>query len=223
MDQTVAVSNQGQSVEINHVLHTEDKKKYWEKPKDSLIASYIDRIYKKIYERFSSARQAFKYFDSDCNGGLSFWEFRGGVEALGINLFEEEYEKVFEYMDIKKKGKIKYIDFSKSFQQKEMTRSELENAELKFLQNPIQHKVKYNYLHDSMHAVMKGAKGPKKPLFGIANTGQNSLSTLMRSSWRSSSNSKDIMNDILSQGSVESFALVPKNVAVNQFNSDILE
>ena len=44
----------------------------------------------------------------------------------------------------------------------------------------------------------------------------------MRSKKSSSRGTNDIMNDILSQGSIERFAPVPKNVAVNQFNSDIL-
>ena len=51
---------------------------------------------------------AFKFFDVNSNGDISFNEFRLGCENLGIKFTKDELRRVYNYMDSKSNGWIDY-------------------------------------------------------------------------------------------------------------------
>ena len=73
-----------------------------------MTSTLIKKIERKISEKFSSIWAAFKFFDYDQNGLISYSEFVQGIENLGIHMFEDESRKLFEYLDKNKSNKLKY-------------------------------------------------------------------------------------------------------------------
>ena len=61
---------------------------------------------------------AFKFFDINQNGDISFNEFRLGCENLGIKFTSKELRQVFEYMDKQKEGQINYKKFCSMSEEK---------------------------------------------------------------------------------------------------------
>lgn len=135
-------------------------------------------------------------------------------------MLDKECRSVFDFIDKRKDGKISYVDYVKNFESKDMNRKDLEDAELKFLQNPIEETGKLNYLKETKLA-MKTGRRPHKPLFGIANSGQGSYAQILSGKRRGSSRgSSHIMDDIISQGQM-SYTSLPKNVNPNAFTNEI--
>lgn len=66
---------------------------------DALTSSLIKKIDKKILEKFKTSRQAFKFFDYDQNGVVTYGEFVKGIEGMGIHMFDNESKKLFDYLD----------------------------------------------------------------------------------------------------------------------------
>jgi len=50
-------------------------------------------------EKFKTSRQAFKFFDYDQNGVVTYGEFVKGIEGMGIHMFDNESKKLFDYLD----------------------------------------------------------------------------------------------------------------------------
>jgi Ca2+-binding EF-hand superfamily protein len=64
----------------------------------------------RIEEKFKNFRIAFRSFDKNYDGNLSFKEFMNGLENIGIRLNLEDFLTIFKSLDFDNKGE---IDFSK--------------------------------------------------------------------------------------------------------------
>lgn len=53
----------------------------------------------KIYERFKTILDAFRYFDSDHELSLTLNEFAQGMEHLRIKISFDDVKKIFNYLD----------------------------------------------------------------------------------------------------------------------------
>ena len=71
----------------------------------------MDIVWQKIEERFSLIKTAFRYFDKDNSGSISYNEFVYGVENLGIKLSNEQLRRVFQYIDQDSNGSINFNEF----------------------------------------------------------------------------------------------------------------
>ena len=66
----------------------------------------------KIYERFKSCQQAFRYLDTDHSQSLSVNEFAQAIEYLRLKLSFDDIVKVFNFLDINNNKEIGYEEFT---------------------------------------------------------------------------------------------------------------
>ena len=71
----------------------------------------IRYVHARIEEKFKDFRQAFRGFDKNYDGTLSFKEFISGLENLGIRLQLEDFERIFKYLDKDGMGEIDFEKF----------------------------------------------------------------------------------------------------------------
>ena len=64
----------------------------------------------RIEEKFKDFRHAFRTFDKNYDGSLSFKEFMSGLENIGIRMNLPDFHLIFDMIDYDKKNE---IDFSK--------------------------------------------------------------------------------------------------------------
>eukprot|EP00347_Sterkiella_histriomuscorum_P007996 403346767 len=67
-------------------------------------------VHMRIEEKFKDFRHAFRSFDRNYDGNLSFKEFMSGLENIGIRLNLEDFLKIFQVLDYNQTND---IDFSK--------------------------------------------------------------------------------------------------------------
>lgn len=70
----------------------------------------IRYVHLRIEEKFKDFRHAFRSFDKNYDGNLSFKEFMTGLENIGIRLSLEDFLKIFQVLDYNQSND---IDFSK--------------------------------------------------------------------------------------------------------------
>lgn len=68
-------------------------------------------IHLKIEEKFKDYRKAFRSFDKNYDGGLSFKEFIFGLENLGVKLKYEDFRLVFNSIDYDNSWEIDFWKF----------------------------------------------------------------------------------------------------------------
>lgn len=68
-------------------------------------------IHSRIEEKFKDYRRAFRHFDINFDGGLSFQEFIAGCEFSGINLTIQDFRYVFDTIDYDHVGEIDFKKF----------------------------------------------------------------------------------------------------------------
>lgn len=61
-------------------------------------------VHIRLEEKFKDYRHAFRSFDTNYNGTLSFKEFITGMENIGIRLELEDFKVLFETIDYDKDG-----------------------------------------------------------------------------------------------------------------------
>ena len=71
----------------------------------------MDMIWAKIEEKFTQLQSAFRFFDKDNSGELSFNEWAIGIEGLGLKLTSSELRKSFKFLDIDGDGNIGFREF----------------------------------------------------------------------------------------------------------------
>lgn len=174
---TISKQNQQQSSFMNDVMKEEDQPRA--PPSDPIIANLIAKMFHKLEEKYTTIRQAYKMFDTDNSTNVSYKEFQRGLDTMGIIVFEKDCRKMFNYIDKDISGELSYVEFSKCYEQTDLKKEVKGEAEKKFLCDPISETLKSNYLHDAHLAAKKGKKAPKRPLFGIANSGQSSYSSVL--------------------------------------------
>ena len=64
----------------------------------------------RIEEKFKDYRHAFRSFDKNYNGTLSFKEFMNGLENIGVRMSLEDFRTIYETIDYTNTGD---IDFNK--------------------------------------------------------------------------------------------------------------
>lgn len=67
-------------------------------------------IHMKIEEKYKNYRMAFRKFDCNYDGSLSFPEFMTGLEVLGIRYSLKDFRKVYDFIDYNQENQ---IDFNK--------------------------------------------------------------------------------------------------------------
>lgn len=68
-------------------------------------------IHCRIEEKFRDYRRAFRHFDVNFDGSLSFQEFIAGCEFSGINLTIQDYKYVYETIDYDQAGEVDFKKF----------------------------------------------------------------------------------------------------------------
>ncbi|CDW76593.1 ef hand family protein [Stylonychia lemnae] len=71
----------------------------------------IRYVHMRIEEKFKDFRHAFRGFDRNYDGNLSFKEFMGGLENIGIRLSLEDFLKIFQVLDYDQTGEIDFFKF----------------------------------------------------------------------------------------------------------------
>ena len=99
IENSIALSNMNQSSGVNLVMQRIESIGPNDVNQDALTSSLIKKIDKKILEKFKTSRQAFKFFDYDQNGVVTYGEFVKGIEGMGIHMFDNESKKLFDYLD----------------------------------------------------------------------------------------------------------------------------
>lgn len=65
----------------------------------------------RIEQKFKDYRAAFRHFDLNFDGSLSFQEFVAGCEFSGIQLPIDEFKLVYNRLDYDKQGKVDFKKF----------------------------------------------------------------------------------------------------------------
>lgn len=76
-------------------------------------------------EKFRGFRQAFRRFDKNYDGSLSFAEFVAGMNELGVHLSIIDFRLVFEKIDYNEESSIDYFKFCLLDYDQEATRESL--------------------------------------------------------------------------------------------------
>lgn len=71
----------------------------------------IKYIHLKIEEKFKDFRHAFRSFDKNYDGNLTFKEFMTGLENIGIRLPLEDFKLMFDALDYNNEGEIGFNSF----------------------------------------------------------------------------------------------------------------
>jgi len=71
----------------------------------------LDKLSLKIAERFTKLADAFKFFDSSLDGSISYYEFKEGLERIGIKVHESDAKNIFESLDVSGNGELSYSEF----------------------------------------------------------------------------------------------------------------
>ena len=75
------------------------------------VKSLLDIVWTKIEERFSMIKSAFRYFDTDNSGTISYNEFCFGMQNLGCKMTDEQFRRVFKYVDKNNDGGLTFNEF----------------------------------------------------------------------------------------------------------------
>jgi len=70
----------------------------------------IRLIHARMEEKFKDYRMAFRSFDCNFDGSISFKEFMIGLENMGVKLSYEDFKLVFKFVDFDESQE---IDFNK--------------------------------------------------------------------------------------------------------------
>jgi hypothetical protein len=68
-------------------------------------------LWSKIYERFKTINEAFRFFDADFDQGLSYNEFCQGVDYLRVKMSQKDLKQIYQYLDKDGDGHIGYNEF----------------------------------------------------------------------------------------------------------------
>lgn len=68
-------------------------------------------VHMRIEEKFKNFRQAFRSFDKNYDGNLSFKEFMSGLENIGIRLSLDDFLKIFQVLDYNQMNEIDFYKF----------------------------------------------------------------------------------------------------------------
>jgi Ca2+-binding EF-hand superfamily protein len=71
----------------------------------------LKHIHLRVEEKFKDYRSAFRSFDKNYVGNLTFKEFMNGLENIGIRLALEDFKILFEILDYNKTGEIGFNKF----------------------------------------------------------------------------------------------------------------
>lgn len=74
-------------------------------------SSLMDEIWTRVQERFNGMSAAFRFFDRNYNGQITFDSFVISLEVLRLRLSAKDQMQVFNALDQNKKGYIDYRDF----------------------------------------------------------------------------------------------------------------
>lgn len=103
--------NQQNSNNLNQIMHSH-RKEDRPHPPNLLIASQINRIDRRMEEKFSNMREAFRAFDIDSDGDINLKEFKHGLKILGIGLLDKEAKEIFTFLDVNNNGSLSYVEFA---------------------------------------------------------------------------------------------------------------
>ena len=71
----------------------------------------LEFIWIRIQERFKNFSPAFRFFDKNCEGKVTFDQFVVSLETLKVKFSSKDLLMVFKYLDKEQKGYIDYADF----------------------------------------------------------------------------------------------------------------
>ena len=84
-------------------LYTEEEKIH--------VQNVLSGIHQRIEEKFKDYRRAFRHFDINFDGSLSFQEFIAGCEFSGINLTIQDFKYVYDTIDYDQTGEVDFKKF----------------------------------------------------------------------------------------------------------------
>jgi len=76
--------------------------------------NFINALHKKYtipQNQLEEIKEAFKTFDKDKDGKITFKEFRNILKQFGENINDEEIDKIFKFIDADNNGLIDFNDF----------------------------------------------------------------------------------------------------------------
>jgi len=79
--------------------------------KNDKIDKLVRYVHMRIEEKFKDFRKAFRSFDKNYDGNLSFKEFMSGLENIGIRLGLEDFQSIFSCLDYDHKGSVDFFKF----------------------------------------------------------------------------------------------------------------
>ena len=90
-----------------------------QKPRPPQVSSKLKRVCahvaRKVHQKFHSIAQAFRHFDVQTQGSISFSDFSFTLENLALGLDRELMIQLFNYLDRDGDQQLKYNDFCSLF------------------------------------------------------------------------------------------------------------
>jgi calmodulin len=73
--------------------------------------SYMDKFYSVEETTVKDVVEAFKFFDADGNGYITYSEFKSILTNFGGQFSEKDVDMIFQYTDSNQDGKLSYAEF----------------------------------------------------------------------------------------------------------------
>ena len=113
---TEKVNDQQVSPQLFTILSSNQKSKATaeksnESPEEIHLRRSLEFIWIRIQERFKNFSPAFRFFDKNCEGKVTFDQFVVSLETLKVKFSSKDLLMVFKYLDKEQKGYIDYADF----------------------------------------------------------------------------------------------------------------
>lgn len=75
------------------------------------VQTVLRQIHQRIEEKFKDYRRAFRHFDVNFDGMLTFQEFIAGCEFSGIHLSIKDFKYVYDTIDYDGQGQVDFKKF----------------------------------------------------------------------------------------------------------------
>jgi Ca2+-binding EF-hand superfamily protein len=96
--------------EVNNLIAECDKDDSGTIDMDEFMA-YMDKFYSVDETTVEDVVEAFKFFDLDGNGYISYDEFKSILTKFGGQFSEKDVDMIFQYTDTNQDGKLSYAEF----------------------------------------------------------------------------------------------------------------
>ncbi|XP_017025229.1 calmodulin-like [Drosophila kikkawai] len=113
------LSNAGEAMHDLGIYRTEAEvsdmfAEFYSDPNEPITVEHFINVVTKTYQQLydiESIRAAFKVFDIDNMGSFRASEMRGIASTMGVKFTDEEFEEMFQEVDLDRDGKITWEEF----------------------------------------------------------------------------------------------------------------